>query len=288
MKLIRFGEKKKEKPGVFLNGIRYDVSSHFSDFTGDFFSNNGVQKLQSIVDNELNSLPIVSENERWGACVAKPSKIVCVGLNYAAHVKEMNRELADEPTLFFKSPSAVCGAYDPIIIPKTSQKTDYEVELAVLIGKDAHYLYSDIQAKEYIAGYLAANDVSERAFQTERAGLWCKGKSSDNFCPLGPWLLTADEMPNDYNLTLQLSVNGEMRQNQKTEMMIRKPEYLVYYISQFMTLEAGDVILTGTPEGVGKGRKPEVYLKENDEVKLEIDFLGHQKMTCVAYDSPLI
>lgn len=288
MKLIRFGKKKQEKPGVLIDGERYDLSSYFTDWNGDFFSNGGIEKLKTILDTELHQIPKVLQEERWGSCVAKPSKIVCVGLNYAAHVKEMNRELAEEPTIFFKSTSAVCGAYDPIIIPKTSQKTDYEVELAVLIAKDAHYLDSEQEATEYIAGYMAANDISERAFQTERAGLWCKGKSSDNFCPLGPWLLTADEMPENYNLNLRLSVNGDLRQNQKTEMMLRQPAYLVYYISQFMTLEAGDVILTGTPEGVGKGRNPEVYLKENDEVLIEIDYLGRQKMKCLPYDSPLI
>lgn len=287
MKLIRFGKKKQEKPGIMIGGERYDLSAYFVDWNGDFFANEGVKKLQNLVLNELKIFPKVPVEERWAACVAKPSKVVCVGLNYAAHVKEMNREIADEPTIFFKSPSAVCGAYDPIIIPKTSQKTDYETELAVLIGKEAHYLASEQEAQNHIAGYMAANDISERAFQTERAGLWCKGKSSDNFCPLGPWMLTADEMPLDYNLNLRLSVNGEMRQNQNTKMMIRRPEFLVYYISQFMTLEAGDVILTGTPEGVGKGRIPEVYLKEGDEVILEIENLGQQKMTCVSFDSPV-
>jgi 2,4-didehydro-3-deoxy-L-rhamnonate hydrolase len=288
MKLIRFGKKKQEKPGILIGGERYDLSAYFVDWKGDFFSSGGLEKLKSIIETELHRIPKVSIDERWAACVAKPSKIVCVGLNYAGHVKEMKREISEEPTLFFKSPSAVCGAYDPIIIPKTSQKTDYEVEMAVLIKKEAHYLESEQEAVKYIAGYMAANDVSERAFQIEKGGLWCKGKSSDNFCPLGPWLLTADEMPMDYNLNLRLSVNGELRQNQKTELMLRKPEYLVYYISQFMTLEAGDVILTGTPEGVGKGRTPEVYLKESDEVLLEIENLGQQKMKCIAFDSPIL
>ncbi len=288
MKLIRFGEKKQEKPGVLIDGERYDFSLYFKDWDVDFFSNDGLEKLKTLIETEIHEIPKINQVERWASCVAKPSKIICVGLNYALHVKEMKRELAEEPTIFFKSTSAICGAYDSIIIPKTSQKTDYEVELAVLIGEEARYLESEQEAIKYIAGYMAANDISERAFQTERGGLWCKGKSSDNFCPLGPWLLTVDEMPADYNLNLKLYVNGDLRQNQKTEMMLNKPAYLVYYISQFMTLEVGDIILTGTPEGVGKGRIPEEYLKENDEVLLEIDFLGYQKMVCVNYKSSVI
>ncbi|MFA9290265.1 MAG: fumarylacetoacetate hydrolase family protein [Solirubrobacteraceae bacterium] len=285
MKLIRFGEKNNEKPGIILNGSRFDVSSYFEDFNANFFNNNGLTKLKEIIQKKSTNLKEVDKNSRWASCVPKPSKVICVALNYVDHVKEMGRELLDEPTIFFKSPSSVCGPYDPIIIPKTSQKTDYEAELAVLIGKESNYLSSPEEALGVIAGYMAAIDVSERAFQIERGGLWCKGKSADSFCPLGPWLLTSDEMPINYNLNVRLSVNKEVRQNDNTDLMIRRPEVLVHYISQFMTLEVGDVILTGTPKGVGKGMNPECYLKEGDEVIFEIDLLGQQIKNCIRFEN---
>ncbi len=276
MKLFRFGRLGKEKPGVIWNNRKVDVSSFCKDYNEEFFADHGIEKLTQWISQYADDCPIVDDNERWGACVARPSKIVCVGLNYAKHATESGMELPKEPVLFFKSTTALCGPYDDLIIPKNSIKTDWEVELAVVIGRKASYVDLD-QANNHIAGYALHNDYSEREFQIERSGQWVKGKSADSFAPLGPWLLTRDDIPDPHNLRLWLSVNDKMVQDSFTSDLVFNVPYLVHYISQFMTLLPGDVISTGTPFGVGLGQKPPWYLKAGDKIKLGIDGLGEQQ-----------
>jgi 2-keto-4-pentenoate hydratase/2-oxohepta-3-ene-1,7-dioic acid hydratase in catechol pathway len=230
---------------------------------------------------EKISFPDVDEKERWGACVARPGKVICIGLNYSDHAKESGMELPKEPIVFQKGSNTVVGPYDPIIIPRNSKKTDWEVELGVIIGKDARYLSSVEDAADYIAGYCISNDVSEREFQLERGGQWTKGKSCDNFNPIGPYLVTKEEISDVNHLSMTLSVNGQQMQNGNTSNMVFDAFYLVHYLSQFMTLEAGDLITTGTPHGVGMGLKPQRYLSEGDIVELSIEGLGTQKQVCV-------
>ena len=280
MKLIRFGKEGQEKPGIHLEGKNYDLSAFIKDYDESFFEQNGLQKLAGIVNEE--KLPLVEDGQRIGSPIARPSKILCIGLNYAKHAKETGAAIPTEPILFMKSTSSLTGPFDNIIIPKNSEKTDWEVELGVVIGKKASYV-SEEEAMDYVAGYVLHNDVSERAFQLERGGTWDKGKGCDSFAPLGPWLVTKDEIPNPHQLRLWLSLNGKMMQDSNTDDLIFNIPQLISYSSQFMTLLPGDVISTGTPAGVGLGFSPNIYLKPGDIVELGIDGLGSSKQTAIAY-----
>jgi len=299
MKLIRFGEPGRERPGLLLDGQRKDCSRHFKDWDREFFREEGLIRLTAIVSEDL---PDVPADIRWGAPVARPGKIVCIGLNYRDHAAETGATLPTEPLIFMKATSAVAGPYDQILIPRafvgvqalacsaestlkavpqhshTSQNTDYEIELAVVIGRNARYLASPADSADYIAGYALANDVSERHFQKERGGQMTKGKSCDTFFPLGPWLATRDEIADPLQLTMRLSVNGDVRQSATTGQMVFGPAVLIHYLSQFMTLEAGDIISTGTPSGVGLGRKPPEFLRAGDVLDLSIEGLGEQRI----------
>jgi 2,4-diketo-3-deoxy-L-fuconate hydrolase len=281
MKLIRFGAKGNEKPGFIDDeNNRRDASHLFKDWNNDFFENNGLEKLKEVL-KDAHSSPLVDDTERWAAPVARPGKVICIGLNYSDHAAESNMPIPKEPIVFMKASNTVVGAYDNILIPRKSKKTDWEVELAIIIKKEARYLESIDDAKDFIAGYTVANDVSEREFQIERGGQWTKGKSCDNFSPLGPYLITADEINDPQDLWMKLSVNGKQMQNGNSNKMIFGVYYIVHYLSQFMTLEAGDVILTGTPPGVALGMKEPQYLKEGDVVELSIENMGSQKQTCI-------
>lgn len=278
MKLIRFGKQGVEKPGVLdEKGIRRDLSNEFTDWNRAFFQSGGLQKLGTL---DISKLPEVDSKERLGSCVSRPGKVICIGLNYSDHAAESGMAIPEEPIIFQKGANTVVGPKDDILIPRNSQKTDWEVELGIVIGKDARYLSSMEAAKEYIAGYCISHDISERAFQLEKGGQWTKGKSCDNFNPLGPFLATPDEIDDVHNLRMQLWVNGVKMQDGNTKTMIFDCYYVVHYLSQFMTLEAGDVISTGTPPGVGLGMKPPIYLKAGDEVALEIEGLGRQEQKC--------
>ncbi len=280
MKLIRFGKSGAERPGILdEQGIRRDLSGQFQDWNTDFFENGGLEALKAYLTNEP-TLPAVTEDERWAAPIARPGKVICIGLNYSDHAKESGMAIPEEPIVFQKGSNTVVGPYDPIFIPRKSEKTDWEVELGVVIGKKTRYLETIEQAKDYIAGYCVVNDVSERAFQLERGGQWTKGKSCDNFTPVGPWLLTEDQVADVHRLQLELSVNGKTMQNGNTQNLIFNVYYIVHYLSQFMTLEAGDLILTGTPAGVGLGLTPPVYLKKGDVVELSVTGLGKQRQVC--------
>ncbi|KUG09144.1 fumarylacetoacetate hydrolase family protein [Solirubrum puertoriconensis] len=283
MKLIRFGQPELEKPGVLIDDVRYDVSALVRDYDEQFFAQGGLLQLAKVVEQQLaGKLPVVPDSVRLGSPVARPSKLVCVGLNYADHARETDATPPAEPVLFLKSTTAIVGPHDDIVIPKNSVKTDWEVELAVVIGKRASYV-SEADAPGYIAGYVLHNDVSEREFQLERGGTWDKGKGCDTFAPLGPYLATADELPDLDNLRLWLSVNGQLMQDGTTAELIFRIPYLISYISQFMTLLPGDVISTGTPAGVGLGLKPPVYLQPGDVVELGIDGLGTSRQVVKAY-----
>ncbi len=284
MKLIRFGDKDKEKPGIHTkNNRRLDVSLFGEEYTEDFFASDGINRLQQWLQEHERECPEVNEATRLGCPLAKPSKIICIGLNYSDHAEESNMTLPTEPILFFKSTTAVVGPNDDLIIPKNSTKTDWEVELAIVIKKKATYI-EESEANEYIAGYVLHNDYSERHFQLERGGQWVKGKSCDTFAPVGPWIATPEELGDVNNLRLWLTVNGETKQDGNTKTMIFKPPFLVSYISQFMTLLPGDIITTGTPAGVALGMKPEpVYLKPGDVIELGIDGLGSSKQVAKAW-----
>lgn len=281
MKLIRFGEPGKEKPGVHINGKNYDLSGFVNDYDEAFFANDGLGRLSALLSKrtELTPLP---EGTRLGCPVARPSKILCIGLNYAKHAKETNAPIPSEPILFMKATSSISGPNDPIIIPKDSVKTDWEVELAFVIGKKASYV-AESEAMDYVAGYCLHNDVSEREFQLERGGTWDKGKGCDTFAPLGPWMVTRDEISDPHKLRLWLSVNGVMMQDGNTDDLIFSIPQLVSYISRFMTLLPGDIVSTGTPAGVGLGFTPPVYLKPGDVVELGIDGLGSSRQNLLAY-----
>ncbi|WP_348812788.1 fumarylacetoacetate hydrolase family protein [Flavobacterium maritimum] len=282
MKLIRFGESGKEKPGVLIGDKRIDVSSIVADYNEAFFDNDGLSQLKEELKNSA-SFPEISNEIRLGSPVARPSKIVCIGLNYVDHCEETNAPIPDEPIIFFKSTTALCGPNDNLVIPKDSQKTDWEVELAFVIGKKASYV-SEADAMDYIAGYCLHNDYSERSYQLERGGQWTKGKGCDTFAPLGPVLVTLDEVADVNNLSMWLTVNGKKYQDSNTSNLIFKIPFLVHYLSQFMTLLPGDVISTGTPPGVGLGIKPEpVYVKAGDVIELGIEGLGSSKQLAVAY-----
>jgi len=280
MKLIRFGEAGNEKTGVIINDINYDTSQFGEDYGEHFFETDGLSRLSDFIKNK--SLPEIGADVRLGSPLARPSKIVCIGLNYIDHAKETNATPPTEPVIFLKSTTAITGPFDHIIIPKNSKKTDWEVELAVVIGKKASYV-SETGAMDYVAGYLLHNDVSEREFQIERGGTWDKGKGCDTFAPLGPFFATKDEIADPHNLRLWLKVNGQVMQNGTTANLIFNIPALVSYTSQFMTLLPGDIISTGTPAGVGLGMKPPVYLKPGDIVELGIDGLGEARQLVKDY-----
>ena len=282
MKLIRFGEAGQEKPGILIGEKRFDVSSLVTDYNESFFEQNGLEKLKKALENNP-TLQEVDASVRLGSAVARPSKIICIGLNYVDHCRETNAPIPDEPIIFFKSTTALCGPNDDLIIPKNSEKTDWEIELAFVVGKKASYVEED-DAMDYVAGYCLHNDYSERAYQLECGGQWAKGKGCDTFAPLGPFLATTDEIADVDNLSMWLTVNGKTFQNSNTSNLIFKIPFLVHYLSQFMTLLPGDVISTGTPPGVGLGIKPEpVYIKTGDVVELGMDGLGSSKQMAVAY-----
>ena len=284
MKLFKFGEPGKERCGVVINDELYSASYFFKNYDENFFESKEINNLKAAVlrgDTRLTKIKNL-EAIRFGAPIARPSKIVCIGLNYAKHAAESGMALPPEPIIFFKSTTALCGPNDNLIIPKNSEKTDWEVELAVVIGKKASYV-SEEEAMNYVAGYALHNDYSERAFQLERSGQWVKGKSNDTFAPLGPYLVTKDEIKDPHNLEMWLTVNGERVQHSNTDDMIFKVPFLVHYLSQFMTLLPGDVISTGTPFGVGLGFKPPRFLKAGDIVELSIEGLGTQRQVAVDY-----
>jgi 2-keto-4-pentenoate hydratase/2-oxohepta-3-ene-1,7-dioic acid hydratase in catechol pathway len=283
MKLIRFGDPGMEKPGlVSEDGSRMDLSGHTGDYNEEFFAGGGLKRLEKIAREYSSALPRVDQGIRLGPPVCRPGKIVCIGLNYRDHARESGMNIPNEPVIFFKAITALCGPNDDLIIPKNGSKTDWEVELGVIIGKKASYI-SGAEALDYIAGYVLHNDYSERAFQLERGGQWVKGKSCDTFAPLGPFLVTKEEIRDPHNLSLWLKVNGEILQNGNTGDMIFNIPYLVSYVSQFMTLLPGDVISTGTPAGVGMGMDPPRYLKPGDRVELGIEGLGSSIQHVKAY-----
>ena len=283
MKLFRFGTFEQEQPGVILSdGRKVNVAAFGEDFNEAFFANDGLSRLADWLTIHADTCPEVSEDVRLGSAIARPSKIVCIGLNYAKHAAESGMDVPKEPVIFFKSTSALCGPNDNVIIPRNSVKTDWEVELAFVIGKKASYV-DEANAMDYVAGYILHNDYSEREFQLERSGQWVKGKSNDTFAPLGPFMATKDEIADPHTLRLWLKVNEEMLQDSNTDDMVFKIPTLVSYLSQFMTLLPGDVISTGTPFGVGLGFKPPRYLKAGDVVELGIEGLGTQRQVAEAY-----
>jgi 2-keto-4-pentenoate hydratase/2-oxohepta-3-ene-1,7-dioic acid hydratase in catechol pathway len=274
MKFLRYGETGQEKPGLLdADGNIRDLSAHVSDLSGAVLNPEALAKLGSL---DVNALPKVEGNPRLGACVAGTGKFICIGLNYADHAAESGMAVPPEPVIFMKATSAIVGPNDDLLIPRGSEKTDWEVELGIVIGKTAKYVSED-DALDYVAGYCTLHDVSERAFQIERAGQWTKGKSCDTFGPTGPWLVTKDEVADPQDLKMWLTVNGETMQDGSTKTMVYGVRHLVSYLSQFMSLQPGDIISTGTPPGVGMGMKPPRYLKAGDVVELGIEGLGSQK-----------
>jgi 2-keto-4-pentenoate hydratase/2-oxohepta-3-ene-1,7-dioic acid hydratase in catechol pathway len=282
MKLIRFGEAGHEKPGVLLqDGMWLDVSEIGTDYNEEFFADGGLERLSLWLQTNASSAPRVPDSIRLGPPICRPSKIVCIGLNYRDHAAESKMDAPPEPVIFFKSTSAIVGPNDPLRIPRNAQKVDWEVELAFVVGKKASYV-SEEQAFDHVAGFVLHNDYSERTFQLERGGQWVKGKSADTFAPLGPFLATPDEVANLGSLAMWLKVNGEFRQRSSTSETIFGVPFLLSYVSQFMTLLPGDVISTGTPAGVGLGMKPPQYLKLGDVVELGIEGLGESRQVVVA------
>lgn len=276
MKLMRVGQPGHEKPALLdKDGKIRDLSAHVAEIGGAAISPEGLAKIAAL---DPASLPELSADERIGACVAGTGKFICIGLNYSDHAAESGMAVPPEPVIFMKATSAICGPNDDVLIPRGSEKTDWEVELGVVIGKTAKYV-SKAEAMDYVAGYCVSHDVSERAFQTERAGQWTKGKSCDTFGPIGPWLVTKDEIADPQDLNMWLKVNGETMQNGTSATMVYGIAHLVSYLSQFMSLHPGDVISTGTPPGVGMGMKPQRFLKAGDVVELGIEGLGTQKQT---------
>jgi 2-keto-4-pentenoate hydratase/2-oxohepta-3-ene-1,7-dioic acid hydratase in catechol pathway len=283
MRLIRFGEIGREKPGVLLeDGARLDVSGFGSDYDEDFFAAGGISKLQSWMAKQGASALRVRESVRLGPPICRPSKIVCIGLNFRDHAAESGMEIPKEPVIFFKATTSLVGPNDPLVIPKNASKVDWEVELAIVMEKKANYVSRE-SALDYVAGFALHNDYSERSFQLERGGQWVKGKSADSFAPLGPFLAAKDEIQDFNQLGMWLKVNGEFRQRGSTSNMICDVPGLVAYVSEFMTLLPGDVISTGTPAGVGLGMKPPQYLKAGDVVELGIDGLGESRQEVVNY-----
>jgi 2-keto-4-pentenoate hydratase/2-oxohepta-3-ene-1,7-dioic acid hydratase in catechol pathway len=283
MKLIRFGNPGQERPGIQLpDGQRIDTSAFGEDYNEQFFARDGIGRLALWLEKKSSLCPPLPDSMRLGPCVARPSKIICIGLNYAQHAIESGMAVPSEPIVFFKSTTALCGPNDNLIIPRGSEKTDWEVELSFVMGKQASYV-GEAEAMDYVAGYALHNDYSERAFQLERGGQWVKGKSCDTFAPLGPFLASKDEIPDPHNLRLWLKVNGEIMQDSNTSDFIFNIPTIVSYVSQFMTLLPGDVISTGTPFGVGMGLKPPRYLMPGDVVELGIDGLGVSRQLAVAF-----
>ena len=282
MKLIRFGEGEEEKPGVQLeSGARLDVSGFGGDYDERFFAGDGLQRLAAWLKENASTAPRVADSVRLGPPICRPSKIICIGLNFRDHASESKMEPPKEPVIFFKSTTALVGPNDELKIPRGAEKVDWEVELAFVIGKKASYI-SQEQALDHVAGFVLHNDYSERSFQLERGGQWVKGKSADTFAPLGPFLATLDELPNFGNLGMWLKVNGEFRQRSSTSEMIFAVPFLASYLSQFMTLLPGDLVSTGTPAGVAMGMKPPQYLKAGDVVELGIEGLGQSKQSVIA------
>jgi len=280
MKLIRFGNPGTEKTGVILtDGRMIDVSHFTPNYDEAFFESNGLQRLEAWLEQNAAQAPSVPDGIRLGSPVARPSKIICIGLNYSDHAAESKMEVPKEPVVFFKATTAMTGPNDGLHIPRGSQKTDWEVELAVVIGKTARSVSRE-QAMDHVAGYMLHNDYSEREWQLEHGGQWVKGKSADTFAPFGPWMATRDEIPDPHQLRLWLGVNGVRKQDGNTANLIFNIPFIVSYLSRFMTLLAGDVISTGTPAGVGLGFNPPQYLRDGDIVELGIDHLGTQKQTC--------
>jgi 2,4-diketo-3-deoxy-L-fuconate hydrolase len=283
MKLIRFGESGQETPGILLqDSARLDVSCFTEDYDEDFFSDDGLHRLRMWLERNASSAPRVPGSVRLGPPISRPSKIVCIGLNFLDHATESNMEIPREPVIFLKSTTSIVGPNDDLMIPKNGSKVDWEVELAVVMGRRASYVERD-EALDFVAGYALHNDYSERAFQLERGGQWVKGKSADTFAPLGPFLATRDEIPDTSRLGMWLKVNGVYRQRSSTSQMIFDVPTLVSYVSQFMTLLPGDIISTGTPAGVGLGMKPPQYLKSHDVVELGIDQLGQSRQNVIAW-----
>jgi len=276
MKLIRFGKKGFEEPGIEINSKRLDCSAHFKDWNNDFFQKNGLLKLKKLYSEIGNTFPEVDASIRLGSPIARPGMIMCVGLNFSDHAAEAGLPLPKEPILFMKATNTLSGPNDDILIPPKSTKTDWELELGIVINKNCYQLKDKKEGEDHIAGYTLVHDVSEREFQIERGGQWVKGKSCPGFSPVGPYLVLKEAIDNVLNLKMQLSVNGKPMQNGNTKFMVFKPDFIVYYLSQFMQLEAGDLISTGTPPGVGLGFNPPIYLKRGDEVMLSIDQLGRQ------------
>lgn len=278
MKLLRYGPIGQEKPGILdaQNNIR-DLSEHVSDINGAALQPDVIKKLQAL---DIDNLPVVTGSPRLGACVSGTGKFICIGLNYSDHAAETGATVPPEPIIFMKATSAICGPNDNVEIPRNSEKTDWEVELGVVIGKTAKYV-SEENAMDHVAGYCLINDVSERAFQAEREGQWTKGKSADTFGPTGPWLVTRDEISDPQNLGMWLDVNGHRFQDGSTKTMVYGVRHLVSYLSQFMSLQPGDIISTGTPPGVGLGQTPNIFLKPGDVISLGIDGLGEQRQTVV-------
>jgi 2,4-diketo-3-deoxy-L-fuconate hydrolase len=283
VRLIRFGAPGAEIPGLLLpDGTRIDASAFGEDYNEAFFGGDGLERLSRWLAGNARRAPVIPDTIRLGPPIARPSKIVCIGLNYRDHARETGAQIPAEPVIFFKATSAVVGPNDDVIIPKTSTKTDWEVELAVVIGRRASYV-TEGDAMRHVAGYVLHNDYSERSFQLERGGQWVKGKSCDTFAPLGPFLATTDDLPDVANLRMWLKVNGTMKQNGTSADMVFGVPYLVSYVSQFMSLLPGDMISTGTPAGVGLGHTPPVYLEDGDEVELGIDGLGSSRQRLRAY-----
>jgi 2,4-diketo-3-deoxy-L-fuconate hydrolase len=282
MKLIRWGNPGKEKTGVIINATKYDTSAFGEDYNEQFFETDGLARLKKFLTDNEGKLSKVNDSERLGSPIARPSKILCIGLNYADHAKETGATPPAEPVLFMKSTTALVGPNDDVIIPKDSVKTDWEVELVVVIGKKASYV-DEADALDYVAGYALHNDVSEREFQIERGGTWDKGKGCDTFAPVGPFMATPDELGDIDNLRLWLKVNGKTMQDGNTSNFIFNVPFVIAYVSKFMTLLPGDIISTGTPAGVGLGFNPPIYLKAGDVMELGIDGLGESKQVLKAY-----
>jgi 2-keto-4-pentenoate hydratase/2-oxohepta-3-ene-1,7-dioic acid hydratase in catechol pathway len=286
MKLIRVGNYGAERPGVLVSEGKYvDVSDLVGDFNEAFFANLAPAALKrEVASREAAGAVVELGSSRLGAPIARPHQIICIGLNYADHAAETNTTVPPEPIMFTKSPNTLIGPNDSVRIPKNSTKTDWEVELGVVVGKRARYVESEAAAAAHIAGYMVVNDISEREFQLERQGQWSKGKSSETFNPAGPYLVTADEMPDSSNLAMKLWVNDELKQNSSTSQMVFGPAFLIYYLSQFLVLEPGDLINTGTPPGVGLGHNPPVYLRRGDTMRLEIQGLGSAEQRVISYN----
>jgi 2-keto-4-pentenoate hydratase/2-oxohepta-3-ene-1,7-dioic acid hydratase in catechol pathway len=281
MKLVRYGHPGQELPGAIdSDGLIRDLSSIVDDISGNSLARGALDRLRAV---DITSLPVIGEKHRIGACIAGVGKFICIGLNYSEHAAESGLPEPTEPIVFMKATSSICGPNDDLVIPRGSEKTDWEVELGVVIGKEAKYITKE-DALSYIAGYCIVNDVSERAFQLEGTGQWVKGKSADTFGPIGPWLVTADEIPNPQNLEMWLEVNGHRYQHGSTRTMIFDVASVISYLSRFMSLQPGDVISTGTPSGVGLGQKPPLYLRLGDTVRLGIEGLGEQNQRVTAYN----